>query len=50
MSLTYAIAGVFNDSRCGGPVEFTEVKARPGTMREPDRRLVELGLKAKSKG
>jgi hypothetical protein len=49
MSLTYAIAGVFNDSRLG-PVEFTEVKARPGTMREPGRRLVELGLKAKSKG
>jgi hypothetical protein len=49
MSLTYAIAGVFDDSRCGGPVEFTEVKARPGTMREPGRRLVELRSTAKGK-
>jgi hypothetical protein len=32
MSLTYAIAGVFNDSRRGGPVEFTEVKAQARSM------------------
>ena len=37
MSLTHAIAGVFDDSRRGGPVEFIEVKARPGTMREPGK-------------
>jgi len=44
------VIGVFDDSRRGGPVEFIEVKARIGTIREPGKRLVELGLKPKPKG
>ena len=41
------VIGVFDDGRGGGPVEFIEVMAPPGNLREPGSRLIELASKAK---
>lgn len=41
------VVGVFDDGKPGGPVDFIEVKARPGTIREPGRRLIDLRPKAR---